>query len=66
VATVATFFSGNVGCKADVWRARQSSFVDRRHSDASSGSPPTVVGFFLLLLLGRRSLIGHALEQIGI
>lgn len=28
--------------------------------------PPTVVGFFLLLLLGRRSLIGHALERIGI
>lgn len=28
--------------------------------------PPTVVGFFLLLLLGRRSAIGHALEQIGI
>jgi molybdate transport system permease protein len=28
--------------------------------------PPTVVGFFLLLLLGRRSIIGHALEQIGI
>jgi molybdate transport system permease protein len=28
--------------------------------------PPTVVGFFLLLLLGRRSFIGHALQQIGI
>jgi len=28
--------------------------------------PPTVVGFFLLLLFGRRSLIGHALEQLGI
>jgi molybdate transport system permease protein len=28
--------------------------------------PPTVVGFFLLLLLGRRSFIGHALGQIGI
>jgi molybdate transport system permease protein len=28
--------------------------------------PPTVVGFFLLLLLGRRSFIGHALEHIGI
>jgi molybdate transport system permease protein len=27
--------------------------------------PPTVVGFFLLVLLGRRSLIGHALERIG-
>src|SRR5580658_8149257 len=28
--------------------------------------PPTVVGFFLLLLFGRRSFVGHALEQIGI
>jgi molybdate transport system permease protein len=28
--------------------------------------PPTVVGFFLLILLGRRSLIGQALELIGI
>jgi molybdate transport system permease protein len=28
--------------------------------------PPTVVGFFLLLLLGRRSWLGHALELIGI
>ena len=28
--------------------------------------PPTVVGFFLLLIFGRRSAIGHALEQIGL
>ncbi len=28
--------------------------------------PPTVVGFFLLVLLGRRSFIGHSLELIGI
>ena len=28
--------------------------------------PPTVVGFFLLLIFGRRSFIGHALEGIGI
>jgi molybdate ABC transporter permease protein len=28
--------------------------------------PPTVVGFFLLLLFGRRSVMGHALEQIGL
>jgi len=27
--------------------------------------PPTVVGFFLLLLLGRRSFIGHALGELG-
>jgi len=28
--------------------------------------PPTVVGFFLLLLFGRQSPIGHALEQAGL
>jgi molybdate transport system permease protein len=28
--------------------------------------PPTVVGFFLLLIFGRRSAIGHVLEQVGI
>jgi molybdate ABC transporter permease protein len=28
--------------------------------------PPTVVGFFLLLIFGRRSAVGHALEQIGL
>lgn len=28
--------------------------------------PPTVVGFFLLLIFGRRSFIGHALEHLGI
>jgi len=28
--------------------------------------PPTVVGFFLLLLFGRRSAVGHVLEQIGL
>jgi molybdate transport system permease protein len=28
--------------------------------------PPTVVGFILLLALGRRSLVGQALEQLGI
>jgi molybdate transport system permease protein len=28
--------------------------------------PPTVVGFFLLLLFGRRSLLGAALERVGI
>jgi molybdate transport system permease protein len=28
--------------------------------------PPTVVGFFLLLVFGRRSAVGHMLEQIGL
>jgi molybdate transport system permease protein len=28
--------------------------------------PPTVAGFFLLLLFGRRSAVGHLLEQAGL
>ena len=28
--------------------------------------PPTVVGFFLLLVFGRRSAVGHMLEQFGL
>jgi molybdate transport system ATP-binding protein/molybdate transport system permease protein len=28
--------------------------------------PPTVVGFFLLVVFGRRSAVGHILEQIGL
>jgi molybdate ABC transporter permease protein len=28
--------------------------------------PPTVVGFFLLLIFGRRSFIGRALEHVGL
>ena len=28
--------------------------------------PPTVVGFFLLLVFGRRSPVGHALEALGV
>lgn len=28
--------------------------------------PPTVVGFFLLLIFGRRSFTGHMLEKIGV
>lgn len=28
--------------------------------------PPTVVGFLLLVVFGRRSLVGHFLEQIGL
>lgn len=28
--------------------------------------PPTVVGFFLLIIFGRRGLAGHTLERIGV
>jgi molybdate ABC transporter permease protein len=59
--------SGPVGGQVSVWRSRQ---VARAWIDGVLTLPlvlpPTVVGFFLLLLLGRRSFIGHALEQIGV
>jgi molybdate transport system permease protein len=65
-ATAATFFLG-------VFAARKMQDVGGSLRAWIDGIltlplvlPPTVVGFFLLLMLGRRSLIGHALEQVGI
>jgi len=65
-ATVATFFLGIAGGAAHVRCARQSACVGRRILTLPAGASATVVGFFLLLILGRRSFIGHALEGIGI
>ena len=65
-ATVATFFLGLLAAKR-LYRAHGSfrSWIDGILT-LPLVLPPTVVGFLLLLLLGRRSFIGHALEQIGI
>ena len=66
VATVATFFLGILTARL-MYGVRGSlrAWIDGLLT-LPLVLPPTVVGFFLLLLLGRRSLIGHALEQIGI
>jgi molybdate ABC transporter permease protein len=66
VATVATFFLGMLAARL-MYGVRGSlrAWIDGLLT-LPLVLPPTVVGFFLLLLLGRRSLIGHALEQIGI
>jgi molybdate transport system permease protein len=66
VATVATFFLGMLAARM-MYGVRGSlrAWIDGLLT-LPLVLPPTVVGFFLLLLLGRRSLIGHALEQIGI
>jgi molybdate transport system permease protein len=66
VATVATFFLGMVAAWAMYKRhGKLRSWIDAVLT-LPLVLPPTVIGFFLLLLLGRKSLIGHALEQIGI
>ncbi len=65
-ATLATFFLGLLAA----WRMSQARGPLRAWVDGILTLPlvlpPTVVGFFLLLLFGRRSLVGHALEQVGI
>ena len=65
-ATAATFFLGLLAARTmygvrGSWRAWIDGLLT-----LPLVLPPTVVGFFLLLLLGRRSFIGHALEHIGI
>jgi len=65
-ATVATFFLGLL--------AAQSMYGRRGALRAWLDGiltlplvlPPTVVGFFLLVIFGRRSLIGEALERVGV
>jgi molybdate transport system permease protein len=65
-ATVATFFLGMLAAKLMYGvRGSRRAWIDGLLT-LPLVLPPTVVGFFLLLLLGRHSLIGHALEQIGI
>jgi molybdate transport system permease protein len=65
-ATFATFFLGLLAARL-MYRAHGSlrAWIDGILT-LPLVLPPTVVGFFLLLLLGRRSFIGHLLEQIGI
>lgn len=71
VATVATFFLGLLaarlmyGVRGSLRARSLRAWIDGLLT-LPLVLPPTVVGFFLLLLLGRRSLIGHALEQLGI
>ena len=65
-ATVATFFLGLVAARAMYGvRGGFRAWIDGILT-LPLVLPPTVVGFFLLLLLGRRSFIGHLLGQIGI
>jgi molybdate transport system permease protein len=65
-ATVATFFLGMAAARL-MYGVRGSlrAWIDGVLT-LPLVLPPTVVGFFLLLLFGRRSFVGHALQQIGI
>src|SRR5262249_50307581 len=66
VATIATFFLGLIAARA-MYGVHGSlrAWIDGILT-LPLVLPPTVVGFFLLLIFGRRSWIGHALERLGI
>ncbi|MGA9588180.1 MAG: molybdate ABC transporter permease subunit [Terracidiphilus sp.] len=65
-ATAATFFLGMVAARLmyDV-RGGFRAWIDGILT-LPLVLPPTVVGFFLLLIFGRRSIIGRALEHVGL
>jgi molybdate ABC transporter permease protein len=65
-ATVATFFLGMIAARLmyDV-RGGIRAWIDGILT-LPLVLPPTVVGFFLLLIFGRRSFIGRALEHLGV
>ena len=62
VATVVTFLTG-IGLALLVVRMRRFQGLADAVITLPMVLPPTVVGFFLLLLLGRRSVIGKFLLQ---
>ncbi|HLH20231.1 MAG TPA: molybdate ABC transporter permease subunit [Bryobacteraceae bacterium] len=65
-ATALAFFCGIAAARAmSGWRGRLRGLVDGILI-LPLVLPPTVVGFFLLLIFGRTSAIGRALEAIGI
>ncbi len=65
-ATVATFFLGMFAARVMVrMHGGLRAWIDGILT-LPLVLPPTVVGFFLLMTLGRQSIVGHALERLGI
>ncbi len=65
-ATVATFFLGMFAARVMLrMHGSLRAWIDGMLT-LPLVLPPTVVGFFLLLILGRQSFVGHALERLGI
>lgn len=64
-ATVFTFILGLLAARLVVSMKRLKSFMDGLFS-LPMVLPPTVVGFFLLVLFGKNSLLGAMLMKLGI
>jgi molybdate transport system permease protein len=67
IATLATVVAGVLGVAIATWlansRASWRELVDVAVT-APLVLPPTVLGYYLLVLLGRRSAVGHAVEAV--
>lgn len=63
-ATVLTFFLGLLAAQKVAKMRRLKGFVDGILT-LPMVLPPTVVGFFLLLIFGKNGLLGRLLDQIG-
>ena len=65
VSTFFTFFVGIAAAKA-VTSMKRGKFIADGILSLPLVLPPTVLGFFLLLMFGKNSTIGHALDCAGI
>ncbi len=66
IATVITFFAGLIAARLMLdFRGKMRGVIDAILISPLV-LPPTVVGFLLLLLLGKNGFLGQALHQIGI
>lgn len=64
-ATVFTFFLGLLAARLVVNMGKMKGLVDGIFS-LPMVLPPTVVGFFLLILLGKNSAVGQVLEKLDV
>ena len=65
VSTIITFFVG-IYAAIIIVRIKKFSFLFDIIFTLPLVLPPTVVGFFLLLIFGRNSFIGGLLSKVGI
>lgn len=65
VATIFTFALGIIAARLVLSLGRMKMLIDGIFS-LPMVLPPTVVGFFLLIILGKNGLLGQALLQLGI
>ena len=65
IATICTFLLGIIAARVVMGLGKAKVFIDAFFS-LTMVLPPTVVGFFLLLIFGKNNIVGKLLTDIGI